>query len=282
MFLKENKRILILGSRGRLGCYLKNYLQDLFEVFLDEPNVDLSNIKNLENLIERCQPDIILNSIALTNVNHCEKNVLDAFKSNTEIVKNITQIIEKKKLNIFLVQISTDQIYSGIGPHKENENCKPINVYSLTKFFGEFYATQVDSLILRTNFFDFYKKPKHFSFINEIYSNLTNNKSIFGYQDIFFNPVHISSLAELIKSVIVNPKIGIFNYGSKNGLSKFEFTKKIVEKFGYDSNFVIQSNSDNFKSTIRPKDMRMNTLKIKNKLKMNINSIDTEIEKIAI
>ena len=50
-----------------------------------------------------------------------------------------------------LIHISTDHVYSGLGPHTE-KNIKPVNNYAKSKLKAERYLSDVNSCILRTNF----------------------------------------------------------------------------------------------------------------------------------
>ena len=65
-------------------------------------------------------------------------------------IESIVDVLREFK-DIFLIHISTDQLYSGEGPHIENK-INPLNVYALTKRLGEIEASKVPSSILRTNF----------------------------------------------------------------------------------------------------------------------------------
>ena len=66
---------------------------------------------------------------------------------------------------IFLLHLSTDQVYSGKGPHRENFTY-PINNYGKTKLKGERFVKKINGCILRTNFVGKslnYKKKKFYS-----------------------------------------------------------------------------------------------------------------------
>ena len=282
MSLKENKKnILILGSKGRLGTYLKKKFDNKnYNFFYDDKRLDLAIYKNLESLLKENQPNIIINTIALTDVNYCESNVDQAFKSNTQVVKNIATYYHLENCQFYFIQISSDQIYFGDGPHDENSICQPVNVYSLTKYFGEFYANKINSCIIRTNFFDIFEDKKHFSFLNFAINNLRNNEKINGYSDIFYTPVHISSLSDLIMYLCDKPINGIYNFGCKKGISKLDFIKKISLKFKFNSNLINSVISSNDQKIARPKDMRLDCLKLETDISWKISDIDEEISKI--
>ncbi len=284
MYLRENKKkILILGATGRLGNYLlNNFNKEIYNLYVNENSIDLSIFENLENLITKVKPDIIINTIALTNVNDCEKNIYKAFKSNTEVVKNLSDIIKNRKKNIFFLQISSDQLYNGTGPHTENSKCHPINVYALTKFFAEVYAGQIQSCIIRTNFFDLFDQKKHFSYINELSNLLSKNKEVTGYGDIYFSPVHISSLFKLINYLCEHPIFGIYNFGSSNGISKYDFSIKISNHLNFNSALIKNVQSSDYQSILRPKDMRLDCTKLKTKIGWVLESIENEVSKIKL
>ena len=71
------------------------------------------------------------------------------------------------------------------------------------------------SVILRTNFVGKQSKLRKLSFTDWIY--LTSlKKKINGFKNIYFNPLHTSSLCKVIEKIINYKNIyGIFNAGSK-------------------------------------------------------------------
>ncbi len=282
MFLKENKKkILILGSNGRLGSYLQTHLnKNIYDISTNPSPSDLSIKQNLNLLLDKFKPKIIINAIAFTDVNLCQSNVHKAFKSNTQVLKNISEIILEKKLDIFLIHISSDQIYSGLGPHIESGDYEPVNVYALTKYFAELYANKVKCCILRTNFFDFYNQKKHRSYINNLYDSLKKGEEVTGYKDIYFSPVHISSLFDLIDYICKYQITGTYNFGSEKGLSKYEFSVKLASYFNFDPKLIKKVSSVDFQNIERPKDMRLDCTKLKAKIRWEINHIENEISKI--
>ena len=153
------KKLLILGSKGLLGSEFTNniYISN-WEIIkhsrnqTDCFNVDLSSINDTKKLLNRVDPDTILNLTGLTNVDHCEKHPNDAYIGNVKIIENLTSWILKNKQETHLIQISTDQIYDGPGPHSEN-NISLNNYYAFSKYTGKLVAKKVNSTILKTNFF---------------------------------------------------------------------------------------------------------------------------------
>ena len=117
--------------------------------------------------------DYIINLVALTNVDLCEKK-LKAKNSNFIFVKNLVRAIKKYKDNIHLIHISTDQVYNGKGNHIES-NTNPINYYGKSKLQGEMVAKKKQSLQFSEQII-LEKQKKKTNLTSWIYNNLKKKK----------------------------------------------------------------------------------------------------------
>ena len=95
------------------------------------------------------------------------------------IVKNIVFAIKKIRSSnkIFFIHLSTDQVYSGKGPHNENMT-NPINIYGKTKLEGEKVIDIANSCIIRTNFIGKSLTKDKKSLTDWIHSSLINKQKI--------------------------------------------------------------------------------------------------------
>ena len=76
------------------------------------------------------------------------------------------------------------------------------------------------------------------------------------------------------------PINGIYNFGCKKGISKLDFIKKISLQFKFNSNLINSVISSNDQKIARPKDMRLDCLKLETDISWKISDIDEEISKI--
>ena len=95
-----------------------------------------------------------------------------------------------------LIHISTDQVYSGNGPHLEI-NPNPVNVYGMTKLKGESIFDAMPSTVIRTNFFGKSLISKRKSFTDWLFNSVKAKESITVFNDVFFNPLSIRSLCSI-------------------------------------------------------------------------------------
>jgi dTDP-4-dehydrorhamnose reductase len=262
--LKKNKKVTTCGRSKKSDIILKNFNKD-----------------NFSKIIQKIKPDIIINLIACTEVDFCEQNKGEANKINNTLVKNLTQGIVKAGMvsKIFFLQISTDQVYNGKGPHKEGKT-DPKNIYAKTKLEGEKYIKKINGCVLRTNFVgkSLNKKKNRWGFTDWIFHSLKKKKPIHVFKNVKFSPLNIESLCEYI-NLIINKKIpGIFNLGSKNGFSKAEFALKFAKKLNLNTKLLkfVEYKKGMLFAT-RPLDMRMNSKSFENKFKVVLKDLNYEI-----
>ena len=276
------KKILVLGSSGFLGKYLCKYLKKKnLKVYEQgrkknsQIKLDLLNKDKLKLVILKIKPDIIINLVAETNLEKCEKSLIYAKKMNIETIKNVVESINEIENNRkpFLIHFSTDNVYSGKGPHNE-KRIKPLNNYGKTKYLGEKEASKVSSIVFRTNFIGKNKK----SLTNWIINSLKNKKKIDVYKNIFFSPLHLSTISKVVVKAIQSKFTGIFNLGSENSINKADYAFKICKKLKLNKKFLYAVNYTNkTKHVKRPLDMSLNIKKLKKKFKLPMFKLDKQI-----
>ena len=278
-----------MGANGFLGIHLYNYLKTKYKIIRlgRKKNSDFVLKKitkyNFLKILKKNLPDVIINLIAITNVDLCENRRKKAEEINSKIVKNTVKAINEinSKKRIFFLQISTDQVYSGKGPHKE-KFAKPVNTYGKTKLNGERYIKNINGCILRTNFVGKSLKNDKKSFTDWIFNSLKNGKTIPVFKNIKFSPLSTETLCKYINLVIKKKIKGIYNLGSKNGMSKAEFAINFAKKLNLDTKLLKVTNyKKEFLIAKRPLDMRMNVKFFERKFRTRLKSLNYEINLIS-
>ena len=278
-------QILITGSSGLLGLRLIKYLRKKkwsIKKLKRNKNIDLSNFHFCNKYLSKRKFDTIINLSAITDIDYCEKNKLFSKKVNYQIVRNICKVVKNKKLNTYLIQVSTDQFYNNLKKNKEtNNNCK--NFYTKTKLLAEKECEKINSIVLRTNFSGRSLNSKRNSFSDWIYKNLKNKKVINLADDIQFSPLSIKSLCDILNTILIRRINGKYNIGSKMGFSKYKFGIKFAKKLNLDLKLInkVFYKDINFFAK-RNKDMRMKVNKFEKKFNIYLPNLDNEIKKIAL
>ena len=281
-------KTLIIGSSGMLGEVLKKvFINESIEfithdrtkennTYIDEKNYK----KELDLKLITYKPKIIINLVAKTDILECEKNPQKAFQVNVDILKHLVVNIDKNKTH--LIHISTDQVYSGIGPHTEKV-VDPCNVYAITKYTSELIAKQVNSTILRTNFVGRSLIKKRLSLSDWVIDSFLKTKKKFTlYKDIRFSPLHSNFLCKIISKISSKQISGTFNLGSKNSISKADFALALAKKLNLRNDYVeINSYLNQNNAVKRPLDMSLDIKKFEKKFKIYLPTIEETIDQVA-
>ena len=256
-------RILIFGANGFLGKKIvKDFKKKNYKVFTDicfkKKMKKNSSYNFILKILNKVKPNIIINLLASTDVDKNEKNKRIAQKSNILFPQNLAKAIKNTFQNIFLIHLSTDQVYDGKGGHLEKFP-NPINYYGISKLEGEKYFMDIPSLILRTNFVGKAEKNQKKTLSDWIFNNLMNKKKINTFKNIYFSPLHTSTLIKIIDKLIFKKIEGIYNLGSKNKISKAKFALLFSSYLNFDSDLLNEINyRKKYLVARRPLDMSLN------------------------
>jgi len=274
-------KYLILGS-GQLGQELINLLNNenmAYTYHKSDPfnkgiALDVTNFDLLEDIIIKTMPDVIINTVAITDVDGCEINKKSALKVNAEAVKHIVRA--SRVIGSYLIHISTDYVFDGTkGFYKEIDEPNPINYYGLTKLLGESYALSYDdSLVVRTSGVFSYK-----GFIPFAISRLKEGKEINAFKG-FYSPISAKKLAQAILELSEKRKSGIVNVAGER-ISRVELVKRIADILNIKNTIIKEV--DNVDSWVakRPYDSSLNLEKAKNLLSFDFYSINENIKTVV-
>jgi dTDP-4-dehydrorhamnose reductase len=286
--MKFTKKILLTGATGLLGSRLYPFLKEQGYNVVGQGhktkadiNCDLRSKASAEEALNSVGPQIIINLAALADVDKCEQQIQDAYLLNVKTAENIVGWI-KEHPKVEIIHISTDQIYDGPGPHRE-ENVMPINVYGFSKYCAEKVIGQVRSTILRTNFFGKSNIAQRKSFSDWLIESFQKQNPIKLFTDVFFSPLSFDTLIKIMAKIIENPVPGVFNFGSREGMSKRDFAIELAKVFSLDSGCAQDALASelNLKAR-RPKDMRMDCGLFEKTFNMTLPLLKDEIRSLKV
>jgi dTDP-4-dehydrorhamnose reductase len=115
--------------------------------------VDLGDAGQLETLLNRSDPDLVVNAAAYTAVDRAEEEPELAFLVNGEMPGRMARWANRNDRT--LLHYSTDYVFDGRAdrPYLESDAPSPLNIYGESKLAGELAITAsgCHSLIIRTS-----------------------------------------------------------------------------------------------------------------------------------
>ena len=147
-------RILLVGSTGQVGRELQRSFAGFGEmVACDRNALDLTREDFIRAVIERAQPEVILNAAAYTAVDKAESEPELAHAINARAPQVLAE--EAARRGTLLVHYSTDYVFDGSkpSPWTESDEPHPLNAYGASKLAGEEAIRRVGGrfLIFRTS-----------------------------------------------------------------------------------------------------------------------------------
>lgn len=260
-------KILIFGASGLLGRKLFNDFSKDHEVlgtYFSKPSpslvrLDLTKKKEFKDLIKKFNPEMVINSAALTSSVKCEKEPKLSKSINYISAVEISKICKKKKIPI--VFISSSYVFDGeCGNYSEKDRVNPLTTYGKHKALSEKKISKMkNSLILRLDAIYGYNKGRDDSgFIKKI---LDKEEIFLGNLNQIRSPLFIDDLPRIILTLIYKGKGGIFHIAGPEKMTMLNFVKALgsLAKEGPKINLLEEK-----KLLVKPlKDSSLNISKIK-------------------
>ena len=265
--MQRSFEILVTGASGLLGQTLAPFLRQAgHEVTTVGHNraasvdrvIDIADNKAVRAMLDEVWPHIVINLVGLTSVERCEAHPDEAWRLNVRSAETIANWVRGAG-DCRMIQISTDHVYDGPGPHAEDET-DIVNVYALSKYAGELEALMAGATVLRTNFFGPSQLEGRPSFSDWALERLRSGEAFSGFDDVLFSPLSMTTLSKAVECVVQKPQPGVYNLGSRTGCSKADFIASVARHFGLDASRMKRCpQAEAGLKVRRPGDMRMDS-----------------------
>lgn len=251
------KKLLLIGANGFLGTtilaiYKKNKkLQEKYSIIAGDISkenitadvefytIDITMQERIQSKIAKINPDLIILTAAMTDVDQCERDKNLATKINFLGPKNVINAC--KSINSKLLFISTDFIFDGTknGLYKEEHIPNPQSHYGKTKFHAELAIlySEIEHLICRTSVL-YGWNPNKLNFVTWILDNLEKGNPLSIVTNQINSPTHVENLAKVLLKLIEENARGIYHTAGASSLSRYEMAVKCAEIFNYDINLI--------------------------------------------
>lgn len=258
-------KILIIGGSGLIGTKLLQYYQkkknnDVEFTFLKNNipianghQLDITENDNTINLILKINPDVVIHTVALTNVDLCETDKALADSINVIGTQNVVEGCKNTKSK--LAYISTSFVFDGKKQnYVENDPPSPITYYGITKLKGEELVrnSNLPNLILRTDQPYCWTEPwNHTNSVMRVLDNLRSGKIHNEITDWKNTPTYVPDFVKATSQLLDSNATGIFHVVSSDFINRYDWSLLTAEVFGLNKNLIkpITSESLNLPAT---------------------------------
>jgi dTDP-4-dehydrorhamnose reductase len=250
------KTILVTGSNGLLG-------QKITEKVLKEGGVnliatakgenrypikegytyvemDILNPEEVSNVVAKYQPDAIIHTAAMTNVDTCEDQKELAFELNVSAVITLIKVCET--YDIQLIHLSTDFIFDGEdGPYDEEAAPNPLSYYGETKLLAEEAVKRSTGkwAILRTIIvYGIVSDMSRSNIVLWAKGALEKGNPLNIVNDQWRMPTLAEDLADCCLLAVEHNAQGVYNASGKDMMSIAELVGKVADFWGLDKSLI--------------------------------------------
>lgn len=244
--MSKDKVLVLGGATGLLGQALAKALkQNGHEVTATGRLKDkLINSDDLRLLIEREDPDLVVNAIAYTQVDKAEEDSTEAYLIN----KSLPSLLGKaaKDAGVYLVHFSTDFVFDGKkqAPYTTEDEPNPLSTYGQSKLAGEKALLELDMpglLIVRSAWLF---GPGRTNFVKKMLDLAKKQDLIRVVHDQMGSPTYTPDLAEYTLELVKAKATGLFHVVNGGQASWCELAAEAIRAAGLDAQVQAISTED--------------------------------------
>lgn len=224
-------KVLVTGVTGQLGHDVARELEKRHIEYkgTGSRDMDISDTAAVERVIKDYHPDAIIHCAAYTAVDKAEDDYGRAMDVNAKGTLAIAKAA--KEIDAKMLYISTDYVFNGQGtePFTVDAATAPLNVYGLTKLFGE-EAVQMELskyFIVRISWV-FGKNGNNF--IKTMLRLGQTHEELTVVSDQWGSPTYTADLAPLLCDMINTDAYGIYHATNEGITNWAEFAAYIMEQ----------------------------------------------------
>ncbi len=235
-------KVLVTGADGLVGSHLIENAKDFDFITPSYKEMDVTDYDSVVKTFEDVQPEVVIHFAAFTDVSGSEKERDDktglVWRVNVEGSKNIAKAT--KKINSFLIHISTDSVFSGHkdnpGPYPEDfpteENPNLLSWYGWSKREAERVITDLNNnlAIVRISNPARAHYEKKLDYVRKIIALFDQGKLYPMFNDQYLTLTFINEVTKTLEVLTNQKKKGIYHVSSTNLFTPFELANIVIEK----------------------------------------------------
>jgi dTDP-4-dehydrorhamnose reductase len=233
----KGKSVVILGGKtGLLGQALTNaFRQAGARTFpLSSRDCDILDPKSVERIMDRRDPDMMINAAAYTQVDLAEEQEEMAFALNATAPPLLASLAAKRLIPF--VHFSTDFVFRGDKrtPYLPYDEQTPFSVYGISKADGERGLLRFGydrTLIIRTSWLF---GPGKMNFVEKILSLCESRDTLAVVNDQTGSPSYTPDVASGTLALLTNDATGIHHLANSGEATWYDLAAEAVRLAGFD------------------------------------------------
>ena len=252
------QKLLITGSGGFVAGSVVVHAKDDWEVHaidrIDIPEeqgcvkyyrLDLLDNKKLAKLFQEINPDAVIHTAAMADIDFCQNNQDVAEKINTGVSKSIAALCKENGAK--MIVCSTDTVFDGKkGLYTEEDSPNAINFYAETKVKTEEIVRALhNGVVARLSLvMGLPVMGSGNSFLARTIKKLKLGESVKFPANEIRTPIDIITLGKSLVELAGNDFTGTIHLSGNTVIDRFEMAQQIAEELRYSKDLIVATNSN--------------------------------------
>jgi dTDP-4-dehydrorhamnose reductase len=224
-------RILVTGGEGQLARAIARRAEGHVVIAPARRDLDIVAAP-IDVAVAGYEPDVVVNTAALTDVDRCERDPDAAFRTNALGARNAA--VAAARAGARFVQISTDYVFDGLlgRPYWEFDAPTPVSVYGASKLAGEEAVRAVcrEAFVVRSAWL--YGVGGD-NFVTRIQALAASGEPLRIVDSEVGSPTYCDDLADALFELMGTTAYGVHHLTNAGACSRYEFACAILEMTGH-------------------------------------------------
>lgn len=287
-------KILVIGGSGVIGSKIVKHFTDKNNdveftfhankiLSTKSHHLDIRKKDQTTEFIQKINPDIVIHTSALTNVDLCETNNLLAHSINVDGTANIIEgcKITKSKM----VYISTSFVFDDRkGKYSEDDTAYPSTYYGITKFEGEELTRKsgLSYLILRTDQpYCWIEEGQHTNSVLRVIQTLQSGKILKEIVDWYNTPTYVPDFVGATERLLLDNLSGIFHLVGSDYVSRYDWSLKVADFFDLNRNMIKPITADTLNLPAKRVNVHLSNEKLFEKTGLRMMGIEEGLKEMS-
>ena len=270
-------RLMVTGARGFVAGSLLRQAGDGVEVhavsrgdaIYQRPGMvwhgtDLCDSAALRRLVEMVQPDAIVHTAAIADIDYCEAHRDEAEQVNAGVPRVLAEVCADA--GIRLVHVSTDTVFDGEkGLYAEGDPPGPLNFYAETKVWAEeaVSAMPTNWVVARTSLvMGLPVLGRGNSFLSRMMDKFKAGENVGVPDKEIRSAIDVITLGRALLELATNDYVGYLHLAGNDVENRYEMVCRLAQKLGYSRELVYANDPSAISGRApRPRDVSLDNAK---------------------
>lgn len=299
-------KLLVVGAAGQVGARVAQLAQragdSVVGTYRSRPPelpgveglpLDKSDPRAVDAVVRRVQPDVVVDTGALHNVDYCESHADEAMAVNRDGTGYLAQACTSTGARF--VFVSTDYVFDGSGhpPYSEADEPRPQSVYGWSKLEAEHrvLAGDRDAVVARPSVIYSWvprtaastsSSGKPLNFGSWFVRQLEDRKEVRIVTDQVGSPTLADDLAGALLALARSRVRGVFHTAGSTRISRYDFCLQLARRLGLPTDLVHPVRTAELKQVAhRPSDSSLRSHKLRERAGYSMMDLPAALEVFA-